>query len=74
MTLIKEGLTDKIKILGPTPKPVARTHNLYHYQIIIKYRFEDQLEIVLNHILDLTQAKENKKLRLIIDYEPQSFM
>lgn len=74
VTLIKEGLTDKIKILGPTPKPVARTHNLYHYQIIIKYRFEDQLEIVLNHILDLTQAKENKKLRLIIDYEPQSFM
>ncbi|MCB4956148.1 primosomal protein N' [Streptococcus mutans] len=74
VTLIKEGLTDKIKILGPTPKPVARTHNLYHYQIIIKYRFEDQLEIVLNHILDLTQAKENKKLRLIIDHEPQSFM
>lgn len=74
VTLIKEGLTDKIKILGPTPKPVARTHNLYHYQIIIKYRFEDQLEIVLNHILDLTQAKENKKLCLIIDYEPQSFM
>lgn len=74
VTLIKEGLTDKIKILGPTPKPVARTHNLYHYQIIIKYRYEDQLEIVLNHILDLTQAKENKKLRLIIDYEPQSFM
>ncbi|BAQ24899.1 primosome assembly protein PriA [Streptococcus troglodytae] len=60
VTLIKEGLTDKIKILGPTPKPVARTHNLYHYQIIIKYRFEEQLEIVLNHILDLTQAKENK--------------
>ncbi|EMB71945.1 primosomal protein N' [Streptococcus mutans] len=74
VTLIKEGLTDKIKILGPTSKPVARTHNLYHYQIIIKYRFEDQLEIVLNHILDLTQAKENKKLRLIIDHEPQSFM
>lgn len=74
VTLIKEGLTDKIKILGPTPKPVARTHNLYHYQIIIKYRFEDQLEIVLNHILDLTQAKENKKLRLIIDHDPQSFM
>lgn len=74
VTLIKEGLTDKIKILGPTPKPVARTHNLYHYQIIIKYRYEDQLEIVLNHILDLTQAKENKKLRLIIDHDPQSFM
>mgnify|MGYP007125000145 CR=1 FL=1 len=64
----------KIKILGPTPKPIARTHNLYHYQIIVKYRFEDNLENVLNQILDLTQLPENKDLRLVIDYEPQNFM
>lgn len=72
--LLKEELSDQIKILGPTPKPIARTHNLYHYQIIIKYRFEDRLEDVLNHVLDLTQAKENKELRLIIDHEPQNFV
>ena len=48
--------------------------NLYHYQIIIKYRFEDKLEDVLNQILDLTQDKGNKDLRLIIDHEPQSFV
>lgn len=72
--LLKEQLSDQIKILGPTPKPIARTHNLYHYQIIIKYRFEDRLEDVLNHVLDLTQAKENKELRLIIDHEPQNFV
>ncbi|MFC3932767.1 primosomal protein N' [Streptococcus dentapri] len=74
MNLIKNQLSDKAKILGPTPKPIARTHNLYHYQIIIKYRFEDSLEEVLNHILDLTQDKANKDLRLIIDYEPQNFV
>lgn len=72
--LLRTELTDKIKILGPTPKPIARTHNLYHYQIIIKYRFEEHLESVLNQILDLTQKKENRNLRLIIDHEPQSFM
>lgn len=74
LALLKAELTDKIKILGPTPKPVARTHNLYHYQIIIKYRFEEHLESVLNQILDLTQKKGNRDLRLIIDHEPQSFM
>ncbi|MGT2930153.1 primosomal protein N' [Streptococcus dentasini] len=74
VNLLKKQLSNKIKILGPTPKPIARTHNLYHYQIIIKYRFEDRLETVLNQILDLTQEKDNKDLRLIIDHEPQSFV
>ncbi len=74
LKLLKEQLSDQVKILGPTPKPIARTHNLYHYQIIIKYRFEDKLEAVLNQILDLTQDRSNKDLRLIIDHEPQSFI
>ena len=70
---LRQQLSDKIKILGPTPKPIARTHNLYHYQIIVKYRFEDHLESVLNQILDMTQLPENKYLRLVIDHEPQKF-
>ncbi len=74
LQLLRQQLSDKIKILGPTPKPIARTHNLYHYQIIVKYRFEDNLENVLNQILDLTQLPENKDLRLVIDYELQNFM
>ena len=74
LQFLHQQLSNKIKILGPTPKPIARTHNLYHYQIIVKYRFEDNLENVLNQILDLTQLPENKELRLVIDYEPQNFM
>lgn len=72
--LLKEYLSDRVMILGPTPKPIARTHNLYHYQIMIKYRFEDRLGEVLNMILDLTQLPEHKHLRLAIDYEPQNMM
>ena len=60
--------------MGPTPKPIARTHNLYHYQLIIKYRFEEHLQDVLNQVLDWTQEKDNQNLRLIIDKEPQNFM
>ena len=74
LNMIRSGLSDKVQILGPTPKPIARTHNLYHYQLIIKYRFEEHLQDVLNQILDWTQEKINKDLRLSIDHEPQSFM
>ena len=74
MDLLKAGLSDQVQILGPTPKPIARTHNLFHYQILLKYRFEDQLPQVLNQILDYTQERENQDLRVSIDNEPQSFM
>ena len=70
----RENLSDKIQILGPTPKPIARTHNLFHYQILLKYRREDRLEAVLNAILDWSQGKENKDLRFSIDHEPQNVM
>lgn len=72
LAMLKEALSPEAKLLGPTPKPIARTHNLYHYHIIIKYRFEDNLETVLNRILDWTQEKDNKKLWVQIDNEPQN--
>ena len=74
LNLIRSGLSNKVLVLGPTPKPIARTHNLYHYQLIIKYRFEEHLQDVLNQVLDWTQEKDNQNLRLIIDKEPQNFM
>lgn len=74
LSLLKAGLSDQVQILGPTPKPIARTHNLYHYQILVKYRFEEGLVTCLNQILDLTQTPDWKGLRLAIDHEPQSFM
>ena len=72
LAMLKEALSPEAKLLGPTPKPIARTHNLYHYHIIIKYSFEDNLETILNRILDWTQEKDNKKLRVQIDNEPQN--
>ena len=74
MDILRSGLSDKVQILGPTPKPIARTHNLYHYQILLKYRFEDDLQATLNRVLALTQQAENKDLRLSIDNEPQNFI
>lgn len=71
---LKSYLSDQATFLGPTPKPISRTHNKFHYQIIIKYRFEPQLEVALNSLLEWTQKPENKDLRVIIDNEPQNMM
>lgn len=72
--ILRSGLSDASIILGPTPKPIARTHNLYHYQILVKYRLEDELTSTLNRVLALTQERENSELRLSIDHEPQQFL
>jgi primosomal protein N' (replication factor Y) len=74
MSLLTAQLTEHARILGPIPKPIARTHNLYHYQLLIKYRFEPNLVQVLNSVLEMTQDRAHKKLRIIIDNEPQNFM
>ena len=74
MNILRSGLSETSKILGPTPKPIARTHNLYHYQILIKYRLEDELGPTLNQVLAFTQERENSELRLSIDHEPQQFL
>ena len=74
MGILRSGLSETSKILGPTPKPITRTHNLYHYQILIKYRLEDELGQTLNQVLALTQERENSELRLSIDHEPQQFL
>lgn len=75
MDILRSGLSDACVILGPTPKPIARTPlNLYHYQILIKYRLEDELASTLNQVLALTQERENSELRLSIDHEPQQFL
>lgn len=74
VSLLRQQLSDGVRILGPTPKPIARTHNLYHYQILLKYRKEENLEQVLNQILDWGQLADNKDLRLVIDNEPQNLM
>ncbi len=39
-------------------------HNLYHYQIIVKYRFEEGMTQVLNQILEFTQERVNANLRI----------
>ncbi|MHB9781811.1 primosomal protein N' [Streptococcus sp. 10F2] len=68
---LQQVLSPSAIILGPTPSTISRTHNLYHYQLMLKYRQEPALEGVLNRILEISQTKEFQQVRLTIDHEPQ---
>lgn len=71
---IKEYLSDEAIILGPTPKSVARTHNKYHFQYIIKYKNESRLNEGLHELLMSTQKEQTKGLLIRIDPEPSQFL
>ena len=45
-----------------------KVNNIYHYQIIIKYRKDDSLMKVLKFIIDM-QVKNNK-IDVSIDFNP----
>lgn len=44
MGILRSGLSETSKILGPTPKTHCPYPQPYHYQILIKYRLEDELD------------------------------
>ena len=71
---IKNYLSDDAIILGPTPKSVARTHNKYHFQFIIKYKDEAQLNEGLHELLANTQKEQAKGLLIRIDPQPSQFL
>lgn len=71
---IKPLLSEKAIILGPTPKSIARTHNRYHYQTIIKYKFEDALKERLRELMKQTQKDSTRGLFISIDPKPMNFI
>jgi primosomal protein N' (replication factor Y) len=71
---VQKHLSQQAVILGPIAKGVARTHNQYHYQLLIKYKQEPGLAPALNDILAKAQGPGNRHLKIAIDYEPQNFV
>lgn len=67
-------LSEKAIILGPSPAMIARTHNKYHYQLLIKYKNEPKLNSCLHAILANTQKEQAKGLMIRIDPEPNQFL
>lgn len=74
LNYLKTQLKPQTTILGPTPRPIARIKNRYYYQIIIKYKVDQNLDEALKHILQQSQTETRKGLRIAIDSEPVNFM
>lgn len=71
---IKKLLVTKLKksnIYGPTPASIFRVNNLYHFNITIKYTFENSIKDVLKEIDDLYIL--NKSINIEISFNPGRF-
>ncbi|POG98672.1 primosomal protein N' [Fructilactobacillus lindneri] len=71
---LKGNLEKDTIILGPTPRPIARVKSRYYYQIIIKYKRDQNLDQALKHVQQVSQKEIRKGLRIAIDPEPVNFM
>ena len=65
---IRNNISSDSIVLGPTMANMFKVNNIYHYQIIIKYRKDDSLVKVLKFIIDM-QVKNNK-IDVSIDFNP----
>jgi primosomal protein N' (replication factor Y) len=71
---LRPVLSEKAIVLGPTPKSIARTHNRYHFQALIKYKRELALEERLHEMLQQSQKDHAKGLFISIDPQPMNFI
>lgn len=71
---LKVVLSPTSILLGPVPANIARTKNRYHYQLLIKYKKEPQLQTLLRQILEDSQMDQRQGLYVSIDNEPLQFV
>ncbi len=65
---LRKKLADTSIVLGPTTANVFKMNNVYRFNIIIKYRFDNQLRMVLKELDKMFIL--NKKVNLEIDINP----
>lgn len=59
---------DQTILLGPTPASIFKKQNIYRYQLILKYQYQDNLYEVLGKLVDYYAS--NYKVKLEIDFHP----
>ncbi|MBQ4634080.1 MAG: primosomal protein N' [Bacilli bacterium] len=64
---LRENLNHDIYILGPSPAMMLKINNIYHYQIIIKYK---NTKDITESILYIKEKYDNNKINLDLDFNP----
>jgi len=67
-TYLRNSLDSETIILGPSMASVFKINNVYHYQMIIKYRKDDKLKETLKFIDNM--YKQNTKIQVEVDLNP----
>ncbi|MBE6146850.1 MAG: primosomal protein N' [Firmicutes bacterium] len=68
---IREYLSNNLSktiILGPSIASVFKVNNIYRFQIILKYKQEENLNLVLSNILE--HYKTNSKVKIDVEFNP----
>ena len=65
---LRKYLNSDTVILGPSMANVFKINNVYHYQCIIKYKYDDKLNKVLTKLDEI--YKVNNKVDISIDVNP----
>ena len=65
---LKNNLNNETIVLGPSMASMFKVNNIYHYQIIIKYKKDDKLISILKFIDEM--YKKNNKIEVELDFNP----
>jgi len=72
---IKKILLSKIdkksNVFGPTPCSIFKVNNIFHFQLMIKYTFDEKLKAALKEIDELFAS--DKKVNIDITFNPSRF-
>ena len=63
---------DSVMILGPSVGNTFKVNNVYHYNIILKYKSKDDLYDIFEKIID--HYKTNTKIKIDIDFNPSQML
>jgi primosomal protein N' (replication factor Y) len=63
---------DHVIILGPNSGNLFKINNIFRYHIILKYKKGDELRVLLKKIIE--HYKQNKQLKVDIDFNPSQMM
>ena len=72
---IKNSLERNLKstiILGPSSSSLFKMNNTYRYNIILKYKKEDNLYLILSKVID--HYLSNNKVKIDIDFNPSQML
>lgn len=65
---LKKNLSNTSIILGPTTANMFRVNNVYHFEIMIKYRFDEKLKPTLKELDELFLLNKNVEIDIDLSY------